>query len=212
MKKLVRFAWCLVAGLLLQACGDRIAPAYHLPNPPSGGGGGGGRPLYPVARQGDLTAWLASDHVFPRGEWLYHPRDPDRRYPVVGSIRARDMPRDTKHDGALVITSGYEGPVFPLWEGENCEALLFTGRGRWLPVRVSQPEGAVNSWVRVPEGHRVGMWSGKPVVIGDPGQPEAIAGAMWYKSNLTPELGGATSTRMLKQELDRLRLEDFVKR
>ena len=201
----------LAAGVLLQSCGESIAPAYHLTQQPSKVGLRERR-LYPVARQGDLTAWLASDHVFAHGEWLYHPDDEAPRYRVVGSIRARDMPRGTKHDGAFVIASGYEGPLFPLWEGESGEGLLYVRKGRWLPVRVSQLDGSVNTWVRVADGRRIGQWSGNPVVIGDPRRPQAVVGVMWYKSNLTPELGGTTSGRMLRKELARLGFEDFVKR
>jgi hypothetical protein len=210
MRRWMRGMLWLSAGVLLQSCGESIPPVHHLAQPPTPSGAG--RRLYPVARQGDLTAWLASDHVLPGGEWLYHPEDPAPRYPVVGSIRARDMPRGTSHDGAFVLTTGYGGPLFPLWEGEACEALLFDGKGRWLPVRVSQLEGSVNSWVRVADGRSIGQWSGNPVVIGDPRRPESVVGVMWYKSNLTPELGGTTSGRMLRKELSRLRFEDFVKR
>lgn len=207
--------WWVVCGLalggLLPGCGGGGAPelAYHLSHHPADSSS---RQLrhYPVARQGDLTAWLTSDHVSPSQKWLFHPDDPNPRYPIVGTIRAGDMPHGVKHDGAFLIVSGYGGPLFELWEGEAADAWIFTGKGGWLAAKITQLDGVVNSWVRVPEGKQIGGWSGYPVVIGDPRQPEAIAGAMWYKSNTNPELGGATSTRMLKAKLEGLRFRDFV--
>ena len=118
------------------------------------------------------------------------------------------MPEAAPHDGAFLVVSGYDGPVFGLWEGTESPGRLFTGSG-WLPVQLKQEE-AVNTWVRVSRSQQIGGWSGFPVVIGDPASPEAIAGAMWYRSNIDAGMGGAASTRMLKRWLGRLRLADFA--
>jgi len=208
MSHLIKLTIGIITGLLLAACGSHTKPSYFLSHPPDDTRS---RPLrhYPVARQGGLTAWLTSDHASPACDWLYAPGDPDPKYHIVGIIRAGSMPEASKHDGSFLVVSGYQGPLFELWEGTEAEARLFTGEGGWIPVRIRQAE-AVNSWVRVSPGRSIGGWSGFPVVIGDPNHPEAIAGAMWYKSNTEPTLGGAASTRMLRRWLGKLKLADFV--
>lgn len=211
MSLLVRLTLIAAAGLLLAACGSRATPSYFLSHHPDDTRSRQLR-LYPVARQGNLTAWLTSDHVIPSGDWLYAPGDPSPRCPVVGVIRASAMPEGAKHDGAFLIASGYDGPLFALWQGTDADARLFTGSGGWIPVLIHQDESIVNAWVKSPARRPIGGWSGFPVVIGEPDHPEAVAGAMWYKSNTEPNLGGATSTRMLQRWLDRLKFEDFVKR
>jgi hypothetical protein len=204
----IHWAACLTAVLLLASCGSQTAPSYFLSHHPQDTGS---RPLrhYPVARQGNLTAWLTSDHVSPASDWLYAPGDPNPKHPIVGIIRAASMPEAATHDGSFLVVSGYGGPLFELWQGTEAQASLFTGEGGWVPVTIRQDE-AVNSWVRVSPGRSIGGWSGFPIVIGDPENPEAIAGAMWYKSNTDPTLGGAASTRMLKRWLGRLKLADFA--
>ncbi len=202
-----RLLTCAAFCMLLTGCGSGPPPSYFLSHPPN-------TPSrehrhYPVARQGDLTAWLASDHVPPRGKWLFAPGDPAPRHPIVGIIRAKAMPVTTKHDGAFLVVSGYDGPLFDLWEGTEAYGQVYTGRAGWIPVHILQQE-SVNTWVKVPSPRKIGGWSGNPVVIGDPERPEAIAGAMWYRSNTQPWLGGTTSPRMLKKWLGRLRLADFV--
>lgn len=194
------------ATLLLAACGTHTPPAYFLSHHPSDTRS---RQLrhYPVARQGKLTAWLTSDHVSTSGPWLYTPGDPAPKCRIVGNIRARDMPQGVKHDGAFLVVSGYEGPIFDLWQGTDAEGKLFTSSGSWIPVRLHQAE-AVNTRVKAPQ--KIGGWSGFPLVIGDPDHPDAIAGAMWYRNNIKPTFGGATSTRLLKRWLGKLRLADFV--
>lgn len=191
------------------ACGPGADPSYRLSHHPADTAA---RPLrhYPVARQGDLTAWLASDHVLPSGKWLYAPDDPTTRYRIVGVIRAKDMPQATKHDGAFLLAEGYDGPLFELWQGREAEGRLFNGDGRWIRVRLHQDD-AVNTWVAVSRPHQIGGWSGYPVVIGDPARPQAVAGAMWYRRNDNARIGGATSTRMLGRELGRLRFADFAR-
>lgn len=208
MKLSIRPVLCAAIGLLLGACGNQAQPSYFLSHSPDDTRT---RQLrhYPVARQGDLTAWLTSDHARAGGKWLYAPGDPAPRHPIVGVIPATAMPTTTKHDGAFLIASGYQGPLFELWEGTQASGRLFTGSGGWIPVEIHQPE-SVNTWVRVSRPHKIGGWSGYPVVIGDPAQPEAIAGAMWYKSTTQPMLGGAASTRMLKGWLGKLRFADYV--
>jgi hypothetical protein len=208
MNRFIRLLAGLVLGLLFASCGSQTPPAYFLSHPPDVKTGRQPR-HYPVARQGDLTAWLTSDHARSVVDWLYAPGDPTPKYPIVGVIRAASMPTTTPHDGAFLIVSGYDGPLFELWEGTSAKGRLFTGSG-WVRVELDQQE-AVNTWVRVP-GVKIGGWSGYPVVIGDPAYPDAIAGAMWYKSKEHPSLGGATSTRMLKSWLNQLRFSDFVKR
>lgn len=211
MLTISRLLSCLTVGLLLGACGSQAtlhAPSYfHSYHPDDTKS----RRMshYPVARQGALTAWLASDHVIPPSKWLYAPGEPEQRLPVVGVIRARSMPERTAHDGAFLVVSGYDGPLYDLWEGTEANGRMFTGRGGWQPVQLRQGE-AVNTWVKASRRQAIGSWSGFPVVIGDPAHPEAIAGAMWYKSNTEPTLGGVTSTLMLKRWLGRLRLADFV--
>jgi len=209
MKVFVRSVLCAALGVLLTSCGNQAQPSYFLSHSPAATSG---RQLihYPVARQGDLTAWLTSDHARAGGKWLYAPGDPAPRHPIVGVIRASSMPATTKHDGAFLIVSGYQGPLFELWEGTHANGRVFVGSGDWIPVEIHQQE-SVNTWVRVSRPHKVGGWSGYPVVIGDPAQPEAIAGAMWYKSTKQATLGGAASTRMLKKWLGILRFEDYVK-
>jgi hypothetical protein len=208
MVAIIRLLSCVTAGLLLAACGSRATPSYFLSHHPDDTRS---RPLshYPVARQGDLSAWLASDHVLPASQWLYAPGDTMPRHRIVGVIRAGSMPEGSAHDGAFLVVSGYDGPLFDLWEGTEAKGRMFTGSGGWLTVQLRQGE-AVNTWVRVSRRHSIGGWSGFPVVIGDPARPEAVAGAMWYKSNTDRTMGGATSTRMLKRWLGKLRLADFV--
>lgn len=192
------------------SCGPHQAPAYYLSHHPADTRS---RPLrhYPVARQGSLTAWLTSDHVKAAGDWLYVPGDPNPKYRIIGTIHASAMPERAKHDGSFLIVSGYEGPLFELWQGTEASARLFTGEQGWIPVRIQQGN-SVNSWVKVSSRRLIGGWSGFPIVIGDPDHPDAIAGAMWYKSNVEPTLGGATSTRMLQRWLNQLKLADFVTR
>ena len=198
------------ASLLLASCAAHRTPSYLLSHHPDDSHS---RPLrhYPVARQGNLTAWLTSDHVKPAGDWLYVPDDPNPKYRIVGTIHASAMPERAKHDGSFLIVSGYEGPLFELWQGTEAEGRLFTGAGGWIPVRIQQGD-AVNTWVKVSPRRSVGGWSGFPIVIGDPAHPDAIAGAMWYKSTVQPTLGGATSTRMLRRWLAQLKLADYVTR
>jgi hypothetical protein len=200
---------CAVAALLLAACAGSSTPSYHVSHDPANTGARP-QPHYPVGRQGDLTAWIASDHVLPAGRWLFAPGDPATKYPIVGIIRAASMPEGSPHDGAFLVVSGYHGPLFDLWEGVDAPGRLFTGGGGWLPVQLHQPD-AVNTWVRVSRRQQIGGWSGFPVVIGDPARPEAVAGVMWYRSNTDPGMGGAASTRMLKRWLGKLRLADFAK-
>lgn len=210
MSKLFHWSIYAAAGLLLASCGNQNPPAYFLSQPPEDTTS---RPLrhYPVARQGDLTAWLTSDHVSPACDWLYSPGDSNPKYPIVGIIRSDSMPEAAKHDGSFLVVSGYGGPLYPLWQGSDGEGLLFTGKDGWIPIAIRQDE-SVNSWVRVSPGRSIGGWSGFPVVIGKPNHPDAIAGAMWYKSNTEPTLGGAASTRMLQRWLGKLRFADFVKK
>ncbi len=200
----------LAACLLLASCAPHPPPSYFLSHHPDDTRS---RPLchYPVARQGNLTAWLTSDHVQPAGGWLYLPGDPNPKYRIVGTIHSGAMPEAVKHDGSFLIVAGYEGPLFELWQGTDAEGRLFTGPDGWIPVHLHQDD-AVNTWLKVPRRRAVGGWSGFPVVIGDPAHPDAIAGAMWYKSNTEPRLGGTTSTRMLQRWLGRLKLADFVTR
>jgi hypothetical protein len=205
MNRPVHLLLCAACGLLGASCGSLSKPAYHVTRH-----GGSELPRYPVARQGNLTAWLASDHVSPGGEWLYAPGEETPKYRIVGIIKATAMPEAVKHDGSFLVVAGYEGPIFPLWEGKEAQGWLFTGKAGWLGVRLHQGQ-VVNTWVAVAEPHRIGGWSGNPVVIGDPDHPDAVAGVMWYKSNVEPTLGGTTSTRMLKRWLGKLRLADFVK-
>jgi hypothetical protein len=208
MRGTFRLLPCAVIAVLLAACAGRSAPSYFLSSDPANTRARP-QPHYPVARQGDLTAWVASDHMLPATRWLYAPGDPSTKHPIVGIIRAASMPEGSPHDGALLVASGYDGPVFELWEGTDSPGRLFTGSGDWIPVHLHQ-EDAVNTWVRVSRRHQIGGWSGFPVVIGDPAMPEAVAGAMWYRSNTDPGMGGAASTRMLKRWLGRLRLADFA--
>lgn len=204
----MKLAIFLLSIVLLASCGSQTAPSYFLANPPEDTTS---KPLrfYPVARQGNLTAWLTSDHVNPACDWLYAPGDSNPKFPIVGIIRAQSMPEAAKHDGSFLIVSGYGGPLFELWQGSEAAVSLFTGEGGWIPARIHQEDG-VNSWIRISPGRSIGGWSGFPVVIGDPKNPAAIAGAMWYKSNTDPSLGGATSTRMLQRWLGKLKFSDFV--
>lgn len=208
MLAIIRLLSCAAVGLLLAACGNQATPSYFLSHHPDDSSS---RQLshYPVARQGDLTAWLASDHVLPASKWLYAPGDSAPKHRIVGVIRARSMPELSAHDGAFLIVSGYAGPLFELWEGTDATGSMFTGSGGWLPVQLRQ-DMAVNTWVKVSRRHRIGGWSGFPVIMGDPAHPDLVVGAMWYKSNTDPTLGGVTSTRMLKRWLGKLRLADFV--
>lgn len=210
MSHLIKSAVCVIVSCLLNSCGSHTTPSYFLSHPPEDTTS---RPLrhYPVARQGELTAWLTSDHVSPACDWLYTPGDPNPKCRIVGIIHSGSMPEAAKHDGSFLVVSGYKGPLFELWQGSEAEALLFTGEDGWIPVRIRQDE-AVNSWIKVSPGRSVGGWSGFPIVIGDPDHPTAIAGAMWYKSNTDSTLGGAASTRMLKRWLGKLKLADFVKK
>jgi hypothetical protein len=205
----VRFWSGACASLLLAACAPHRPPSYHLSHHPDDTHS---RPLrhYPVARQGNLTAWLTSDHVMPASDWLYAPGDPNPKYRIVGTIRASAMPERAKHDGSFLVVAGYEGPLYELWQGTDGEGRLFIGPEGWIPVRLHQDD-AVNTWLKVSPRRKIGGWSGFPVVIGNPDQPEAIAGAMWYKSNTEATHGGTTSTRMLRRWLGRLRLADYVK-
>jgi|GEM_PF-6128913 len=205
-----RLLICAVAAMLVSGCGHHGTPSYYQCHHPDDTTS---KPLlfYPVARQGNLTAWLTSDHVNPVADWLYSPGDPHPKYHIVGRIHSASMPEAAKHDGSFLIVTGYDGPLFDLWEGTDAEARLFTGReGGWIHVGIHQ-EHAVNTLVTVSRQHPIAAWSGFPLVIGDPDHPQAIAGAMWYKSNLDPTLGGVTSTRMLKRWLAKIRLADFVK-
>lgn len=166
---------------------------------------------YPVGRQGNLTAWLTSDHRMSAGNYLYNPTDANTRHRIVGRIRASAMKVSVKHDGAFLLTGDYTGPIYPLWEGTESKALLYAGETKgWIPVDLEQ-RPAVNTWVITRRSDPIGGWSGYPVVIGDPANPESVAGAMWYRSNLNRRLGGAASTRMLKEWLDRLDFKKFVK-
>lgn len=205
MRLMLSTALCL----LLTACAGHGPPSYFLSHHPADTHS---RQLrhYPVARQGDLTAWLTSDHVKPNSEWIYSPEDPNPKYPIVGNIPASAMPQPAKHDGAFLIVRGYDGPLFELWQGTDAEVRIFTGSGGWIGAIIHQ-EDYVNAWLKVSPRHSIGGWSGYPVVIGDPDHPVAIAGAMWYKSNKEPRLGGVTATRMLKRELAKLRFADYVK-
>ena len=201
---------CLAAaGLLLASCAPHPAPGCFLSHHPADTKS---RPLchYPVARQGDLTAWLTSDHVKPAGSWLYAPGDPNPKYRIVGTIHSGAMPEAAKHDGSFLIVAGYDGPLYELWQGTDGKGHLFTGADGWIPVRLHQ-DNSVNTWLRVSPLRKIGGWSGFPVVIGDPAHPEAIAGAMWYKSDTEPCFGGTTSTRMLQRWLGKLRFADYVK-
>lgn len=87
---------------------------------------------------------------------------------------------------------------------------LLKNTGGWVTVRLHQQPGAVNTWLKLPRSMRVLGWSGYPVVIGPPSAPEAIAGAMWYKSNLEDRLGGAASTAMLKHQLEHIHFADHL--
>lgn len=196
------------AGLLLASCAARNPPAYFLSHHPDDTSS---RPLchYPVARQANLTAWLTSDHVGLAGAWLYTPGDPNPKYRIVGTIHSGAMPEAAQHDGSFLIVTGYDGPLFELWQGTDGEGRLFTGPDGWIPVHFHQGD-AINTWVRVSPRRQIGRWSGFPVVIGDPAHPNAIVGAMWYKSNTEPRLGGTTSTRMLQRWLGRLKFADYV--
>lgn len=198
------------AGLLLASCAARNPPAYFLSHSPDDTVS---RPLrhYPVARQGKLTAWLTSDHVKPAGNWLYTPGDRNPKYRIVGIIPSGAMPEAAQHDGSFLVVDGYDGPLFELWQGTDADGRLFTGADGWIPAHFHQ-DNAVNTWVTVSRHRSIGGWSGFPAVIGDPEHPDAIAGAMWYKSNTEPRLGGTTSTRMLKRWLGSLKLEDYVRR
>jgi hypothetical protein len=198
------------ATLLSASCAPHGTSSYFLSHHPDDTRS---RPLchYPVARQGDLTAWLTSDHVKPAGDWLYIPGDPNPKHRIVGTIHASAMPEMAKHDGSFLIVSGYEGPLFELWQGTESKGSLFAGADGWIPVHIQQAD-AVNTWIRVSRQRSVGGWSGFPLVIGDPDRPEAIAGAMWYKSTIEPTLGGTTSTRMLRRWLGKLKFADFVTR
>lgn len=168
---------------------------------------------FPVARQGSITGWLTSDHRRKGGDWLYAPDGSGERHRIIGEIRAGAMPVGHPHDGAFLLTDSYQGPVFPLWEGREAEAMLYTGRkSGWVRVLLYQESArSVNTWLRLPGGMKAGGWSGHPLVIGDPSRPEAVAGAMWYKSTNDPTLGGATSTALLSQCLRRLNLASFVR-
>lgn len=170
---------------------------------------------FPVARQGVITAWLTSDHCRKGGDWLHAPDGSGTRHRIVGEIRAVAMPVGFPHDGAFLLTDTYQGPVFPLWEGRQAEGRPYTGRETgWVRVMLYQESAtSVNTWLRLPGGMKAGGWSGHPLVIGSPTQPTAVAGAMWYKSNSDPSLGGATSTStaMLRECLRRLDFARFVK-
>ncbi|MDA7533951.1 hypothetical protein N8576_00690 [bacterium] len=167
------------------------------------------RPLrhYPVARQGELTAWITSDHVKSSQSWLFAPNDNIPKYPIVGQIRAKDMPERTKHDGSFLVVSGYEGPLYDFWLGSEGEGQMFTGNGGWVPV-VLWDDSKARTWVR--SQNPIGGWSGFPVVIGDPSNPDAIVGAMWYRANQDHRIGGTTSSRLLKSWILKLDLEQFV--
>ena len=78
-------------------------------------------------------------------------------------------------------------------------------------MRIQQGD-AVNTWIKVSPRRSVGGWSGFPVVIGDPNRPEAVAGAMWYKSTINAVHGGAASTRMVHDWIGKLRFAEFVER
>ena len=165
---------------------------------------------YPVARQGKLTAWLTSNHRQAAGEWLYAPNDASIRHHIIGIIRAPAMPSRPQHDGAFLLTSDYTGPIYSLWCGTESKGLMYGGPEEgWLQVSLHQDK-VVNTWVKRPGRLEIGQWSGYPVVIGDPARPEAVAGAMWYRSNSDPSWGGATSTRLMKYWTEHLRFADFV--
>ena len=197
--------------LLVSCAGGGGKAAYYLSPPP---GTMPARPLrhYPVARQGNLTAWLTSDHVIPSSQWMYAPDSSGTKHPIVGLIRASQMPAGREHDGCFLLVEGYDGPLYELWQGQEADGWLHTGGpSGWIRARLVQ-EDAVNTWVVVSLPHRIGGWSGYPVVVGEnPEVPVAVAGAMWYKSNTVSTAGGATSTRMLREQLARLRFRDFVK-
>jgi hypothetical protein len=154
---------------------------------------------------------VASDHVLPAGRWLYAPGDRSPRHPIVGIIRASEMPAAAPHDGAFLVVSGYEGPVYPLWEGEEAQGMLYAGGGSWLPVHLVQQD-AVATRVQVSAPRTIGGWSGHPVVIGSPSRPEAVVGAMWHRSTAEPWVGGTTAPRLLRSWLGRLQLKDYVGR
>jgi hypothetical protein len=193
----------------LVACGNRPTPACYLSHHPSDTKSPALR-HFPVARQGKLTAWLTSAHRAKSGDWLYAPNDPSIRHRIVGIIPASAMPTRPAHDGAFLLTSTYTGPIFPLWEGKEAKGLLYTGHeGGWTPVGLYQAD-VINTWVNMPGSLTIGGWSGYPVVIGSPANPEFVAGAMWYRANDDGTWGGAASTRMLKQWIPRLKFADYV--
>jgi hypothetical protein len=203
--------FCIITGLLV-SCGGGVndtssgPKAYYLSHHPDDKKA---RQLrhYPVARQGNLTAWVTSNHVGKAVTWLYEPGNPVPKYPIVGKIMARHMPAPSKHDGSFLIVRGYNGPLYDLWTGSKGEGQLFTGKD-WVPVKLEQLPG-VNTWVLSKQP--IGGWSGYPVVIGNPAKPDAIGGAMWYRHNKNLKLGGTTASRFLKAHLAKLRFEDFVR-
>jgi hypothetical protein len=209
MKPTFSLLLVLITSLLfLNSCSSVSSSAYPSYNPAT-------QPSvtlrhYPVARQGNLTAWLTSDHRMSSGDFLYNPTDAKIRHRIVGRIRASAMKEGVKHDGAFLLTNDYTGPIYPLWEGSSGKGLLYAGQSKgWIPVNLSHDPG-VNIWVATRRSDPIGGWSGYPVVIGDPAKPESIAGAMWYRSNENRHVGGATSPRMLKKWLGRLDFKQFV--
>ncbi|MDF1712182.1 MAG: hypothetical protein P1U90_08080, partial [Akkermansiaceae bacterium] len=129
--------------LILTSCApstsSSLPPSYYLSHHPADTKS---RQLrhYPVARQGNLTAWVTSGHVKTSTKSLFSPGDPSPKHPIVGNIGPKDMPADAKHDGAFLVVSGYNGPIFNLWDGLSGEGKLFTGKGGWVPVKLSQAE------------------------------------------------------------------------
>lgn len=221
----------LVSGVLVSCGGSAEPAAYYLSHHPEDHSA---RPLrhFPVARQGNLTAWVTSDHVRSSQNWLYAPDDIVPKYKIVGQIRAKDMPEESKgrasglnfskskgptvatippkylkHDGSFLIVKGYDGPLYELWTGKEGKGQMFTGKGGWVPVTLKQ-EG-VKTWVY--SQVNIGGWSGYPVVVGDPAKPDFVVGAMWYRVDANHRIGGTTSSLLLKKWLAKLEFAKFAK-
>jgi len=221
----------LMSGVLVSCGGSSEPAAYYLSHHPEDHAA---RPLrhFPVARQGNLTAWVTSDHVRSSQNWLYAPDDIVPKYKIVGQIRAKDMPEESKgrvsglnfskakgptvatippkyikHDGAFLIVKGYDGPLYELWTGKEGKGQMYTGKGGWVPVALKQDE--IQTWVY--SQANIGGWSGYPVVIGDPAKPDFVVGAMWYRVDANHRIGGTTSGRLLEKWLSKLEFAQFIK-